>query len=102
MSAADDRSSATPARVELTLLGQTLTLRTAAAPEYLKQLVAFVEDRVATLERGGVRDRSTALALAALDIADELFRARDDRARGTEDVRARLDALLALLHAVTV
>lgn len=88
-----------PARVEVTLLGQALTLRTTASPEYMKRLVAFVEDRVALIERGGVRDRSTALALAAVDIADELHRARDDRARGADDVRARLDALVGLLEA---
>jgi hypothetical protein len=41
----------------------------------------------------------TALTLAALDIADELFRAREDRTRETE-MRARLGALVALLDEV--
>jgi cell division protein ZapA (FtsZ GTPase activity inhibitor) len=89
------------ARVELKLLGQTLTLRTQAAPEYLKSLAAYIEDRVATIHRSGVRDSTTALVLAVLDIADELFRAREDHARGEQDVRARIDSLVALLESAS-
>ena len=88
-------------RVELRLLGQTLTVRTEAAPDHVRALAAFVEERVGDVQRPGVRDPLAALSLAALDIADELFRVRDDRARGTDDVRARLDALVALLEQVT-
>ena len=44
------------ARVELTILGQTLTVRTEAAPEYIRSLAKYLEDRVATIKRGGVRD----------------------------------------------
>ena len=89
------------ARVELTLLGQTLTVRTEAAPDYIRSLAKYLEDRVATIKRGGVRDASTALTLAALDIADELFRARDDVTRREGDVSARLGALVTLLERVT-
>lgn len=91
----------TPARVELTLLGQTLTVRSEAAPEYLRSLARFVEERTVTLQRGGVRDPMAALALAAIEIADELHRARDEKTRDTADVRARLDALVDLLQSVT-
>ena len=86
-----------PARVELNLLGQTLTLRSEADPAYLKTLAAFVEKRVTALQRGGVRDSMKALILAALDIADELHRTRDDRTRDSGDVEARLGALVQLL-----
>jgi cell division protein ZapA (FtsZ GTPase activity inhibitor) len=88
-------------RIELTLLGQTLTLRTEASPEYVRTLAAYVEERVAMLRRSGVRDTMTALGLAALDIADELFRARDDRTRREGDVGERLGALLTLLDRAT-
>ncbi|MBI4636232.1 MAG: cell division protein ZapA [Candidatus Rokubacteria bacterium] len=90
-----------PKRVELNLLGQTLTVRTEASPEYVRSLAAYLEDRVAALRRGGVKDPTAALALAALDITDELFRARDDRVRQDGDMRARLGALLTLLEKVT-
>lgn len=89
-----------PVRVELTLLGQTLAIRTDAAPDYLRSLVGYIEARVGALQRSGVRDPMIALSLAALDITDELFREREGRTRGEDDVRARLDALVALLHQV--
>jgi cell division protein ZapA (FtsZ GTPase activity inhibitor) len=84
-------------RVELTLLGQTLSLRTEASPEYLRALAAFIEERVATLQRGGVRDPFKALSLAALDIADELHRAREERTLDEGEVGTRLRAVIARL-----
>jgi cell division protein ZapA (FtsZ GTPase activity inhibitor) len=88
---------AEPERVELTLLGQSLSLRTEASAEYLRTLAAFVEERVAELQRGGVRDPLKALSLAALDIADELHRAREDRSLDAGQVGARLRAVIARL-----
>ena len=91
----------TPGRVELKILGQTLAVRTEASPDYLRSLVAYVEDRVAELQRTGVRDPMTALSLAALDMADEIFKHREEQHRGEADVRTRLDALVALLERVS-
>ena len=90
-----------PRRIELNLLGQTLTIRSEASPDYLRRLAKFLEDRVAQLKRSGVNDPLTALSLAALDITDELFRTRDDKSRDEDDVGARLGALVALLDKVT-
>ena len=84
-------------RVELTVLGQTLSVRSAADPAHLRALAAYLEERVSTLRQGGVRDAQTALLMAALDITDELFRTREEHARDDRDVGARLDALRALL-----
>ena len=84
-------------RVELTFLGQALALRTEASPDYIRKLAKFVEDRVAELKRAGVKDPLKALSLAALDIADELFKTRDEKTRGAGDVDSRLGALVALL-----
>ena len=88
-------------RVELTFLGTKLAVRTEAAPEYLQSLVRYLEDAVAELRRGGVRDDATALMLAALDVADELFREREDKQRAAGDVGARLGALVSLLEETT-
>ena len=90
-----------PARVELTVLGTTLTIRTEAAPDYLRSLAKYLEGRVATIRKGGVRDATTALTMAALDITDELFRARDDVSHREGDVSERLGALVTLLGQVT-
>ena len=85
-------------RVQLTLLGATLTVRTEASPEYLQSLVRYLESAVAELRRSGVRDDSTALMLAALDVADELFRERESKQRSEGDVGARLGTLVTLLE----
>lgn len=84
-------------RVELTLLGQTLVVRTEATPEYVRALARHLEQRVETVRRAGVPDHIKSLLLAALEITDELFRARDERSRETADVGARLDALQSLV-----
>lgn len=89
------------ARVELTVLGTTLTIRTEAPPDYIRSLARYLEERVATIRKGGVRDPTTALVLAALDITDELFRSRDDASKRDGDVGARLGALVTLLEQVT-
>jgi cell division protein ZapA (FtsZ GTPase activity inhibitor) len=88
------------ARVELTLIGQHLTIRTEASPEYVKTLASYIEERVARLRQSGVRDSMMALTLATLDIVDELFRAREDRTRQQQDVGERIGALTALLDEV--
>ena len=87
----------TPGRVELTLFGQTLTVRTEAPPEYIHQLAVYLEERVEAVTRGGMRDPLTALTLAALDITDELFRAREDQTRQEGDVGQRIGALVEML-----
>ena len=87
-------------RVELTFLGAKLTVRTEASPEYLQSLVHYLEDAVGALRRSGVRDDTTALMLAALDVADELFREREDK-RTAGDVSARIGALVTLLEQST-
>jgi len=89
-----------PRRIELSLLGQTLAIRSEAPPDYLRRLAKYLEERVAQLKRSGVSDPVTALSLAALDITDELFRAREDKSRDEGDVGARLGALVALLEKV--
>jgi cell division protein ZapA (FtsZ GTPase activity inhibitor) len=88
-------------RVELTFLGAKLTVRTEASPEYLESLVRHLEGAVTQLRRSGVRDDSTALMLAALDITDELFREREDKQKTEGDVGARLGALVTLLEQAT-
>lgn len=88
-------------RVDLTVLGQKLTVRSAESPEYLQSLARVVEDRALTLQQSGVRDPMSALALAAIELADELHRARDEKSRDAKDVGARLDALVTLLDRVT-
>jgi cell division protein ZapA (FtsZ GTPase activity inhibitor) len=84
-------------RVELSLLGQTLTVRTEAPPEYIRQLAAYLEERVTELRGAGIKDPLASLTLAALDITDELFRAREDKTNQDGVVNTRLSALVEIL-----
>jgi cell division protein ZapA (FtsZ GTPase activity inhibitor) len=85
-------------RVELSLLGQTLTVRTEAPPEYVRRLAAYLEERVTELRTAGIKDPLASLTLAALDITDELFRVREDKTRQDGDVDTRLGALVDILE----
>ena len=84
-------------RVELSLLGQTLTVRTEASPEYVRRLATYLEERVTELRTAGIKDPLASLTLAALDITDELFRIREDKTRQEGDVDTRLGALVEIL-----
>jgi len=88
--------------VDIELLGQKYPIRSEAAPEYVRRLATFVDQRAREI-RGDApgQDPVRVLALTALDITDELFRARDDKTRDEGDVGARIGALVTLLEKVT-
>ena len=90
-----------PTRVDVEILGQRYAIRSGAPPDYVRQLVDYLESRVKEIrgEAAG-QDPGKFLVLAALDITDELFRLRDDRTRSDGDASARVGALLRLLESV--
>jgi cell division protein ZapA len=78
--------------VQVTIGGETYTVRSEAPPEYTQDVAAYVAsaiDRIRALAPSLESHR--AAVLAALSITDELFQAR----RGDADVAARLQALAA-------
>ena len=88
-------------RVEVEILGQKYTIRSASEPGYVKELAAYLEKRVLELRGGGGgQDATRLLALAALYITDELFRLRDERREADRAASARVGALRDLLDAV--
>lgn len=91
---------AEPRRVDVEILGQRYAIRSDAPPDYVRQLVAYVERRVKDI-RGDApgQDSTKILVLTALDIADELFRLREESGKGDIDITARLGALIKLLDA---
>ena len=71
--------------------GQKLTLRTDAGEEYLHALAAFVNDKIAEVKTSTRTFSTHALAiLAALNIADELFQARDRARKETDELKKRV------------
>jgi len=92
---------AEPRRVDVEILGQRYAIRSEAPPDYVRQLVAYVEKRVQEI-RGDApgQDPTKVLVLTALDLTDELFRLRDEQGKGDIDITARLGQLIKLLDAV--
>jgi cell division protein ZapA len=73
--------------VTVEVAGQKLTLRTDAGEEYLHALAAFVNEKIAEVKTSTRTFSTHALAiLAALNIADELFQAREQK----DDLRKRV------------
>jgi cell division protein ZapA len=91
-------------RVDIEILGQKYPIRSEAAPEYVRGLASFVDKRAREIRGDSSgQDPVRILALAALDITDELFRLREERREEDvdhKDVSARLGALRQLLDAV--
>jgi cell division protein ZapA len=85
-------------RVDIEILGQKYPIRSEEAPDYVRQLASFVDRRAREI-RGDApgQDSVRVLALAALDITDELFRIREDKTRQDGDVDTRLSALVEML-----
>jgi cell division protein ZapA (FtsZ GTPase activity inhibitor) len=88
-------------RVEVEILGQKYTIKSEADPKYVRDLAAYVEKRVKSVE-GQMRgqDPIKALALAGLYIADELFQAREDLSKYEGDLPKRIGAMVDLLDAL--
>jgi cell division protein ZapA len=90
-------------RVEVEILGQRYTIRSEATPEYVRELAAHVEQRAREIQGGSAsQDPVRLLALAALYIADELFRLRDEQASAEKDTGERLGALSRLLDSIAL
>ena len=77
--------------VTVEVAGQKLTLRTDAGEEYLHALAAFVNEKIAEVKTSTRTFSTHALAiLAALNIADELFQARDQARKETDELKKRV------------
>jgi cell division protein ZapA len=64
--------------IPVNLQGQQYPIRTSLEPEYVQQLAAFVDEKIRAAGEATPSGDSLRLAvLAALNIADELFRCRD-------------------------
>jgi cell division protein ZapA len=89
-----DSLSAVKQSVQVQIAGQTLAIRSDEGPEYVQALADFVDAQVRELTTGRKTTSPQRVALlAAMQIADELFREKDLHARFRAKVEARLRAL---------
>ena len=78
--------------VKVTIVGQELTIRSDATPEHTREVAAYVDKTIrAIMNSGAVVESNRAAVLAALQITDELFRARNAH----QELNASMDALSA-------
>jgi cell division protein ZapA len=78
--------------VPVVIQGQRYPIRSALDPTYIAELAAYVDAKMrAAAESGTAQDTLRLAVLAALNIADEVFRCRDlaDRQLRAVDERAR-------------
>lgn len=89
--------------VEVTLLGQTLTLRSDLDPDRLHAIVEHVRRKTEEAGRGVLTASPTSVALlTALNVAEEFFAARARAEAGEAALReidARAGRLVALIDA---
>ena len=87
-------------QVTITLAGSTYTIKTDATEEYVNRLEQYVNDKLDIVQPGGQRlAPRTAVALAALSIADDYFSATERQSDLAKTVRERLGRLLARIDA---
>ncbi|HXQ28715.1 MAG TPA: cell division protein ZapA [Gemmatimonadales bacterium] len=76
--------------VKVMIGGEEYTVRSDLAPEYTRDVAAYVDQALKrVLSQGPIVEIHKAAILAALDLTNELFQAR----RGEREVAARLTAL---------
>src|SRR3954462_2353868 len=84
--------------VNVDIHGQLYPIRSGLDPAYVAELAAFVDEKMRLASRESPAGDTLKLAvLAALDIADECFRARDEGAAQRVGVGARRRGLERLL-----
>lgn len=84
--------------VPVEIHGQQYPIRSGLDPAYVAELAAYVDEkmRLASRETPG-SDTLKIAVLAALNIADECFRARDDQQRGHDQLASRAGELERML-----
>jgi cell division protein ZapA (FtsZ GTPase activity inhibitor) len=86
--------------VTVNLAGSNFTIRTDAGQDYVAKLERYVNQKLEAVQpEGRPLPLKSALALAALSMADDYFSADDSRAALDQNVRERLKRILVRLDA---
>jgi cell division protein ZapA len=81
------------------ILGQEYTVRSEGDPQYVREIAQYVDRRMREVSQASQQVSSTKIAiLAALNIADELFRERRQTGSGVEHLQERAEHLLVALE----
>jgi cell division protein ZapA len=86
--------------VTVTIDGKLVPLRSEATPEYLDALAGYVERQIKEVQAGKPLNPYRTAVLAALNIADELFRERQEHSELKDQVRERCRRILDHVTAI--
>ncbi len=89
--------------VSVEIRGQKLSVKSDRDPEFVRQLAAHIDKKVATLQKAAPAvPLSKLLMLASMTVAEELFEARHDIDRLKEEIADRTETMLAMLEQVDI
>ena len=84
---------------EVEIFGERYTLRATDTPEYLSRVARYVNDKFHEVAKEGPSLSPVKVAvLASLNIADDLFKRGEAKERTEQELLARIDGILQLLH----
>lgn len=83
--------------IDVTILGQKYTIRGEAPEDYIKQLAAFVDEKLREVYNAapGITPMKAAI-LASLNIADELHKLKEAEESIARNIEERTNALTGL------
>ena len=98
MSAPESNDKQDSSLVPVVIMGQTYKVRAEEDVAYIEELARFVDTKMRTIADATGSSESLKVAiLAALNIADELFRAEERERLSDEDLAGRVDELVQTL-----
>jgi cell division protein ZapA len=84
--------------VKVTVAGEEVTIRSEQPAEHSRAVALHVDDSIRRIqEQAPLVETGKAAILAALQIADELFRSRMDADRGTERLEQTMEEIRRML-----
>ena len=84
--------------VKVSVAGEEVTIRSEQPPEHSRAVAQHVDESIRRIqEQSPMVDSGKAAILAALQIADELFRTRGDAERGAERLEKTMEELRRML-----
>jgi len=86
-------------RIEVDVYGQKLSVRPIEDEGYVHELARYVEGQMQTIAQGTARSTPIKVAiLAAMNIADQLFRQERHRQAGEAEMERRTEGLLECIE----
>jgi cell division protein ZapA len=84
--------------VKVSVAGEEVTIRSEQPAEHSRAVAQHVDESIRRIqEQSPMVDAGKAAILAALQIADELFRTRGDAERGTERLESTMEDIRRML-----